>query len=369
MKSMKGIIMYKVLNVDDDRSMLYILRRYKGWNEHGFTVAGEACDGREALSLLTENNFDLIISDIKMPGMNGMEFVEELSRLKIDSTVVFLSTVGDFEHARQGFRLGVFDYLLKPVDEQSVGEMLSRVKAHLDKHYRFEAKNKLEKRKSEDILSLYVPRQAVAELADALISGGIDSTMMAAEGTYEEVMKVFGKDDVKTESLLEIVLAKTCGKICSENPIIEKIEGLSFEKVFKNSGGKEKYRQIFLSQIARLTDVVQKYELNRKESVIRSICSFVLNHAEQPLTLKSVAEEVHLRDDYVGKLFKKKTGRNLSEYIALVKIEHAKYLLRTGDCKIYEICEALGYLDSDYFCRLFKKYTGMTPTEYKNMTN
>lgn len=361
--------MYKVLNVDDDRSMLYILRRYKGWNEHGFSIAGEACDGREALSLIDKNSFDLIISDIKMPGMNGMEFVEELSRLNVNSTIVFLSTVGDFEHARQGFRLGVFDYLLKPIDEQALGEMLSRVKEHLDKHYHHEAEHKFEKRKSEDILSFYVPRQAVAELAQALLSGSTDSTMMAAESTYDEVMKVFGQDDIKTASLLEVVLSKTCGKICSENPVIEKMEGLSFENLFKNFCGKEENRQIFLSQIAKFADIVQKYELNRNESVIRTICSFVLNHVQEPLSLKKVAEEVHLRDDYVGKLFKKKTGKNLSEYITMVKMEHAKYLLRTSDLKIYELGEALGYLDSDYFCGLFKKYAGMTPTEYKNMTN
>jgi two-component system, response regulator YesN len=359
--------MYTVLLVDDDRSMLYMLRRYKGWSEHGFVISGEACDGREALALLNEKKIDLILSDIKMPGMDGMELVKELSRLEIDCTVVFLSTVGDFEHARQGIRLGVFDYLLKPFDEQAIGDVLNRVKDQLDEQYLHEAKSKFEKRKSEDILGLYVPREAVAELSSALLSGNRDDTMLAAEKTYDEILKVFGEDDLKTEALIQVVLVNTGEKICSANPFISKVEKLTFENIFQQScGNADQRRHAFLSQIARLSDIVQKYELERKESVIRSICTFVLDHAEEPLTLEAVANEVHFRGDYVGKLFKKKTGRRLSEYITAIKMEHAKYLLRTGDYKNYELCEKLSYNDSDYFCSLFKKHTGMTPNEYKN---
>jgi len=101
------------------------------------------------------------------------------------------------------------------------------------------------------------------------------------------------------------------------------------------------------------------------DSLVKKTCEYVINHVEEEIKLEKIAQEVHVRSDYIGKLFKKKTGYNLSDYITKIKMEHAKYLLGTGEFKNYEISDRLGYSTADYFCRLFKNYTGYTPSEYK----
>jgi len=99
--------MYRVLVVDDDVAVRYMLKRYKGWESFGFVLAGEASDGREALRKLDKEPFDVVISDIKMPGMDGIELLSELRNNGNDICVLFLSTHSDFSYAKQGIRLGV----------------------------------------------------------------------------------------------------------------------------------------------------------------------------------------------------------------------------------------------------------------------
>ena len=87
------------------------------------------------------------------------------------------------------------------------------------------------------------------------------------------------------------------------------------------------------------------------------------------ITLKMIAVEVHFSKDYIGKLFKRKTGYNFNEYVTKIKMEHAKHLIRSGAFKNYEVSEKLGYSKPDYFSRLFKKKLQLTPSQYRISTN
>lgn len=355
--------MYQVMLVDDDRAMLYLLRRYKGWEAHGFSISGQAEDGHEALRLLEEYPADLLLSDIKMPGMDGMELVQEVTRRTWGCTVVFLSTVGDFPHAQEAIRLGAFDYLLKPLDEAALGAMLDRVRAHLEEN------DKLENRESRAaaILNLYVPKEAVRELASALLENREEDAARAALRAFEEAFSAFGEKDRKTGGLLELVLSQTAGAVLAASPFIARVENVRFEGLFTSGMDKAEARDVFLSRMSHLTALVRKYELACPDGSVRKICAYVLDHVEEPLTLQDVSEAVHLRPDYVGKLFRRKTGRRFSEFLTSAKMQQAKHLLRTGDYKNYELSKKLGYTDTDYFCRLFKEHTGMTPVAYRNM--
>ncbi|MFT9055193.1 MAG: response regulator [Ethanoligenens sp.] len=355
--------MYKVMLVDDDRAMLYMLRRYKGWKKQGFSIVGQAEDGREALRLLKNDTVDLLLSDIKMPGMDGIELVQEVAKQKLGCTVVFLSTVGDFPHAQEAIRLGAFDYLLKPLDETAMDELLARVQAHLEERTQAESR----KIQAADILTLYVPQEEVRELSAALLENRNEDAARAVERAFHEAYSAFGGLDVKTSGLLELVLSQTAARVLSASSFVATVEDVHFADLFRVGMGEEEAKALFLDQIVRLSDLVRKYELGCSESTVRKICAYVLDHAEQTLTLQMVAEVVHLRPDYVGKLFYRKTGRHFSAFVTAVKLEQAKYLLRSDDYKNYELSEKLGYADTDYFCRIFKEYTGLTPVQYRNM--
>ena len=123
--------MYRVLLVEDDSAMRFIYSKMKVWTECGFQIAAEATNGKNALEILGQESFDLIFTDIRMPFIDGIELLRKVKELGIDSSVVFASSYDEFEYARQGLILGAFDYILKPVKEEQLRNVLNRVKGHL----------------------------------------------------------------------------------------------------------------------------------------------------------------------------------------------------------------------------------------------
>lgn len=124
--------MYRVLLVEDDAAMRFVYSKMKTWVECGFEIAAEAKNGKDALEILQKQSFDLIFTDIRMPFIDGIELLRKLEPLGITTTVIFASSYNEFEYARQGLILGAFDYILKPVDEKKMRNVLERVKIHLD---------------------------------------------------------------------------------------------------------------------------------------------------------------------------------------------------------------------------------------------
>ncbi len=125
--------MYKVLLVEDDSAMRFIYSKMKVWTACGFQISAEASNGKNALEILKEQSFDLIFTDIRMPFVDGIELLRKVKQSDIDTNVVFASSYDEFEYARQGLILGAFDYILKPVNEKQMEDVLNRVKQRLQK--------------------------------------------------------------------------------------------------------------------------------------------------------------------------------------------------------------------------------------------
>ncbi|CAI6078204.1 response regulator transcription factor [Cohnella sp. JJ-181] len=122
--------MYSVLIVDDEPLARQSLRYLIDWKSLGYHIAAEAADGAEALAIMKAQPISLVLTDIRMPVMNGLAFVERLREFS-EAAVIVLSGYDDFEYARQGMKMGVKDYLLKPVDEDDLEALLSRISAEL----------------------------------------------------------------------------------------------------------------------------------------------------------------------------------------------------------------------------------------------
>ncbi|MBN2982123.1 MULTISPECIES: response regulator transcription factor [Cohnella] len=125
--------MYKVLIADDEPLIREGLRTIVEWEEHGFEVAGSAADGREALDLAAKLEPDLMIVDIRMPGMDGLTLMRSVrERARRRPHFLVLSGHADFEYARQALDMRAEGYMLKPVDEDELAEHLARLKTALD---------------------------------------------------------------------------------------------------------------------------------------------------------------------------------------------------------------------------------------------
>jgi two-component system response regulator YesN len=134
--------MYQVLIVDDERLIREGLRGLIDWESMGYTVAAVASDGVEALAVLGAQPIDLVVADIRMPRMDGLEFLETLRRRGDPVRFLILSGFAEFEYAQRASGLNVDGYLLKPVDEAELIRRLHEVRQRLDA--RFTALNLVE---------------------------------------------------------------------------------------------------------------------------------------------------------------------------------------------------------------------------------
>lgn len=102
------------------------------------------------------------------------------------------------------------------------------------------------------------------------------------------------------------------------------------------------------------------------ESVfIKQVCEYFSQNSKTVITMEKMADHLNFNKDYFGKIFKRQTGVSFSRFASVLKAEYAKELIATGNYKIYQISEMLGYSSTDYFTKKFKEITGKTPSEFK----
>lgn len=147
--------MYRVLIVEDEEIIREGFKRTIEWDRYGLEIVGEAKDGNEGLAQARRLRPHLIFADIRMPGMDGLAFAEQASRQLPDARIVVVSGYKDYEYLRQSLHLGLFDYLLKPVDEDELVQVVENAVRSLDelqasRRSEIEASSRL--RKSESVL-------------------------------------------------------------------------------------------------------------------------------------------------------------------------------------------------------------------------
>ena len=118
--------MLKVFLVDDEIRVLNHLKLAVNWNDLGLTVSGYASNGLEALELLKKDPPDILITDIRMPGINGLELCRRLRETNPEMPIILLTGYSDFEYAKCAIELQVTDYCLKPIDTAALSETLRR---------------------------------------------------------------------------------------------------------------------------------------------------------------------------------------------------------------------------------------------------
>ncbi|MCR5156663.1 MAG: response regulator [Butyrivibrio sp.] len=151
--------MTKVMIVDDEKYVRMGIKTETDWALIGCEVVAEASNGLEALEMAEEARPDLVVSDIRMPKMDGIELAEKLTEKYPGVKVIFLTAYNEFEYARQAIRIGVSDYLLKPFQD---GELEASIQRLLHLHPNAPASNsELEEqliplKRKEEVANRYV---------------------------------------------------------------------------------------------------------------------------------------------------------------------------------------------------------------------
>lgn len=236
----------KILIIDDEpkirNGLSNLLTRREGWE-----VAGAYENAADALKYLAVNQVDVMITDIKMPEISGLELIARIRERDKKTAIIILSGYSNFQFAQRAIELGVSRYLTKPTN----------------------------------------PRELICVLE-------------------ETEKKLGGKQEKEEDS----------GKIPN----------------------------LFVQKAA---DYIK------------------LNYSEK-ISIKEIADQLYLSPNYLSELFKKHTGKTISEYLTEYRLEKACQLLDYAEYRVGDVSGMVGIHDGRYFSNMFKKKYGMTPTEYRN---
>lgn len=162
--------MYKIILVDDEEEVRRGILNKIQWSEHGFEIIGEAENGKEALEMVEKNIPDIVITDIKMPFMDGMKLAKILYERFPTVKTIILTGFDEFEYAKTAIKLNVIEYVLKPISSKDIIELLISTKEKLDRE--FEEKKNIKMLEEIYIKSLPILRE---KFLSSIIRGNINS--------------------------------------------------------------------------------------------------------------------------------------------------------------------------------------------------
>lgn len=346
--------LYKLMIVDDMEIIHRQIKRLSLWGgTSGFEIAAEAFNGMEAWDYLVSNHVDIVLTDIRMPFLDGIELLKKIKDNHLMSCVVLLSDFAEFSLAREAMVYGAFDYLEKPINEAKMMELLVRAKIKLDE-------DRIDKiRANDDFVKLFTSyilsnderdSNEVKRLVDNIcLPYIVDSQLEKAVYVISIAM-----ERVRDELILEMPWLKLFPDIRHHN--IGNTTCFNFDNLENDS----------MLYIEYLRKRIDKYILtNSKSTVINKICCYILENIDDELTLSDIASNLQMNRTYVSQLFSEKAGITLVEYLTRIKMERAKKLFDSKDMKAYLVAEQLGFSDVEYFSKLFKQYTGFSPSLYK----
>lgn len=175
--------MLKVLIVDDEPLVLEGLRTMIDWEKHGFEVCGEALNGIDAMRLIQEIKPELVLTDINMPVINGIELITRINETMVrPPRFVILSGYDDFKYARAALRQRVNEYLLKPIDDEEIEALLCRV---------------------TPLIQAEIASSESANKRQSLIINSIINRLI--QGEYNENLEILSRNTMKLQTDAELV--------------------------------------------------------------------------------------------------------------------------------------------------------------------
>lgn len=395
--------MYKALIADDEAmirsGIAKLLER-----DPDIQVVGDAEDGETALELVRQHLPDLLLVDINMPFMNGLEFLEQLGELRTDAVVLVITGYDNFEYVQKALRLGVFDYLLKPIMEESFYEALRKAKqqmGQLQKKSRLLqwARTQLEKNR-ETLIAYFLKdwlsgRYSEAEIQQQIEELGIsvpqccgltivhlnnDEHYPAYEREWDENLIYYAIENIARD-ICQPLGPLTCGRNSNGDLILLSARepapdwSRTEQALHEAIEGALPVKAIVLCQaadtLARIPETYARLmeQLNERQRytpiVLETQRQIEENYANTDLSLQWAAGRQHISAHYLCRLFRHETGITFIDYVTQVRIRRAVELLLGSELKIYEIAERVGYSSQHYFSSAFKKMLGLSPGEYR----
>jgi two-component system response regulator YesN len=349
----------KLVIVDDEKMIRDGLALTINWAEYHIEVVGVAKDGLQALEICRQVKPHIVLTDIRMPKMNGIELIQALKEEMSQIKVIILSGYDEFSYAQRALQYGAVDYLIKPIDIKELEQVIMRVRQNFEQELFGELLHIKRYQEIEPMIAPYFNAVRIGRAQEAVFNL---KTVMKQLETKPITLKNYKKVMIHMIANIE--------KALYEDGYHLKDAGLEIynhrESALIHFNLKEELKEWLYDFTEALCEWVegQKEEGGSHRALIKKAMTYMEFHYDEDLTVESIAEVVALSSNYFSHIFKKTRGESFTDYLNKVRIEAAKNYLIKEHYKIYEVAYKVGYKDYKYFSSVFKKHVGISPTKY-----
>ena len=303
---------YRILLADDEQIERMALAKRLNRHFGDSLDISEAVNGAEALEVFGREQSQIVIMDISMPEMNGVEAAERIRSMDENCIIIFLTAYDDFAYAKRAIVIRALDYLLKPCDEEELVSVM------------------------EEAMRLTDRREGQKQMMEA----GRAGRGAAGESAGESAGGVAGG-----------AAGASVGRSSGGAAV-----GLSGGVPGDHAGG----------QNLPMDHGEEEGGAGRMAQTAETMREYIRNNYMKEISMQDAARVMNYSDAYFCKLFKQCFDQNFTSYLTNFRISEAKKLLRNRNASVKDVSLQVGYYDSNYFAKVFKRITGVIPSEYRD---
>lgn len=416
----------RVLIVDDEPLVLIEMQSIIDWDKLGFELIGTARNGGEALQIIQDSKPDIVISDIMMPVLNGLDLIEKCREQDPYLPVfIMLTSFEEFEYVKRSISLNAVDYLVKmELQPENLTAALERATDFLQREYASRNATPLQStnglsienykerffiqlysgfyKNENEILAAAQPLEislkapsyivAIADIrlrelsSDALVKLSTGITRMAADTIPKYLPCYIAGINLQHFFVLfplEGVLEKPDTRETVIADVLEKVNTILYNyfsiklwwAVSPSANSLNEICQSYRNALASLSLLSEenplvfyrtqpKTNLDHQTKIVASVQDYIRENFQKKLSLNDVATVFNFSPNYLSQLFSENGETGFVEFVTNTRIAAAKELMVTTNLKIYEISEQLGFESAFYFSKVFKKSEGISPRNY-----
>ena len=329
-----------VFIVDDEMLIRDGMKKLLKWEENGFMICGEAANGRDALQAILNCKPDVVLTDLRMPTMDGLALTAALREQMPSVEVVIITGYDEFEYAKEAVRNGVFDYQLKPVSQSDLLDTMQRLKKKILSR------------------SIAYPFAQEDQILRAIRENDGDVGVQALDDMFASFESAMARP---------AEVYRICSKILTEVDLTYKAvygpKALAVKPELFKEAAVEEMEEIMREYLAKIFHFGSS---DSSDLLVEKLKRYLECHYQENVSLKMLEDEFFFNASYISRIFKLKTGENYSDYLIRLRICRAKELLETSHYSIRQISEMVGFGSSKYFSKVFKDMEGVQPIIYRN---
>ena len=412
---------YTVIVADDEDELREAVCMMTPWQDFGFRLVGSAGNGLDALQLVEKLEPDLLLTDIRMPFISGIDLARQVREIRPATNIAFLSGYDDFEYAKQAIQYNIISYMLKPLTMEGLAAELRLIREKIDAQF---------------ALFRQTPPQAngpdlrAAVLMPLVLDGYADPEGTAQAEEYARQCGLLrDADDRPCYTVMVTTLLGEDGANCTKPAFTASVDRLASKYLrsvsffaagkvvsvlLANPSDFDEYLHILADEIPQMANRVLggrcRIGVSRMVHTLAALhdaycqamdallqgdgseggahfirdlapaakggpllCHRALDALDQlymdaNLSLVSLSDRLDVSPNYLSACIKKYAGETFMNILIRKRMEAARELLSTTPLKIQEVARRCGYVDQHYFSYCFKKYCGESPNALRRRT-